>query len=221
MCLVKCAIFVTLIIPMSIIKTYTPGENTFLLVWKITEDVETLNNLLINLTDTQTTSPKHSLHWLASRACLTTHFGLDAIIVIKKDIFNKPSMLVNGEKYHLSITHCSNYAAVMFSKYRNVALDLEKVDDRITRVAHKFINGAEAEMLEDSKNLIHQQTLIWSAKETLYKFYGVKELDFKMHMTIFVNQVQLRGCLHKYNTPLFYDINDDLIDGFIVTYMHE
>lgn len=165
---VKCAIFVTLIIPMSIIKTYTPGENTFLLVWKITEDIETLNNLLINLTDNQTTSPKHSLHWLASRACLTTHFGLlTAIIVIKKDIYNKPSMLVNGENFHLSITHCSNYAAVMFSKYRNVALDLEKVDDRITRVAHKFINGAEAEMIEESKNLIHQQTLIWSAKEAL------------------------------------------------------
>ncbi len=130
-------------------------------------------------------------------------------------------MLVNGEKFHLSITHCSNYAAVMFSKYRNVALDLEKVDDRITRVAHKFINGAEAEMIEESKNLIHQQTLIWSAKETLYKFYGVKELDFKLHMTIFVNQPQLRGCLHKHNTPLFYDISDDLIDGFIVTYMYE
>jgi phosphopantetheinyl transferase len=205
---------------MAIVKTFTPGENTFLLVWKITEDAETLNKYLDHLTDAQTSTPKHSLHWLASRAAITTHFGLDAVVIINKDIYNRPSMLVDGEKYHLSITHSSNYAAVMFSKFRNVALDLEKVDERVGRVAHKFINGAEEEMLLQSKNIIHDQTLIWSAKETLYKFYGQKELDFKKHMTIFTQQPQLRGCLHK-TTPIFYDMNDELLDGFILTYMSE
>lgn len=205
---------------MAIVKTFTPGENTFLLVWKITEDAETLNKYLDHLTDAQTTTPKHSLHWLASRAAITTHFGLGAVVIINKDIYNRPSMLVDGEKYHLSITHSSNYAAVMFSKFRNVALDLEKVDERVGRVAHKFINGAEEEMLLQSKNIIHDQTLIWSAKETLYKFYGQKELDFKKHMTIFTQQPQLRGCLHK-TTPIFYDMNDELLDGFILTYMSE
>lgn len=205
---------------MAIVKTFTPSENTFLLVWKITEDAETLNKYLDHLTDAQTTTPKHSLHWLASRAAITTHFGLGAVVIINKDIYNRPSMLVDGEKYHLSITHSSNYAAVMFSKYRNVALDLEKVDERVGRVAHKFINGAEEEMLLQSKNIIHDQTLIWSAKETLYKFYGQKELDFKNHMTIFTQQPQLRGCLHK-TTPIFYDMNDELLDGFILTYMSE
>ncbi|MFN3444543.1 MAG: 4'-phosphopantetheinyl transferase family protein [Bacteroidia bacterium] len=205
---------------MAIVKTFTPGENTFLLVWKITEDAETLNKYLDHLTDAQTTTPKHSLHWLASRAAITTHFGLGAVVIINKDIYNRPSMLVDGEKYHLSITHSSNYAAVMFSKFRNVALDLEKVDERVGRVAHKFINSAEEEMLLQSKNIIHDQTLIWSAKETLYKFYGQKELDFKKHMTIFTQQPQLRGCLHK-TTPIFYDMNDELLDGFILTYMSE
>jgi 4'-phosphopantetheinyl transferase len=205
---------------MAIVKTFTSGENTFLLVWKITEDAETLNKYLFNLTDEQTTSPKHSLHWLASRAAITTYFGLDALVEIKKDNYNKPSMLINGEKYHLSVTHSSNYAAVMFSKFKNVALDLEKVDERIGRVAHKFINSAEEEMLQQTSNLIHDQTLIWSAKETLYKFYGQKELDFKKHMTIFTQQPQLRGCLHI-NTPIFYDIHDELLDGFILTYMTE
>lgn len=209
-----------LITLMAIVKTFTPGENTFLLVWKITEDAETLNNYLHNISDNQTTTPKTNLHWLASRAALSTHFGFDAVVVINKDIYNRPSMTVNGEKYHLSITHSSNYAAVMFSKFRNVALDLEKVDARVGRVAHKFINSAEEEMLQQTKNLIHDQTLIWSAKETLYKFYGQKELDFKKHMTIFTQQPQLRGCLHK-TTPIFYDMNDELFDGFILTYMSE
>lgn len=205
---------------MAIVKTFTPGENTFLLVWKITEDTETLNKFLVNLTDEQTTSPRHSLHWLASRAAITTHFGLDAVVIINKDIYNKPSMLVNGEKYHLSITHSNSYAAVIFSKFRAVAVDLERIDDRVGRVASKFMNAAEEELLQQSTNLIHDQTLIWSAKETLYKFYGQKEVDFKKHMTIFTSGPQLRGCLHKH-TPLFYDMHLALVDDYILTYMYE
>jgi hypothetical protein len=80
---------------MAIVKTFTPGENTFLLVWKITEDAETLNNYLHNISDNQTTTPKTNLHWLASRAALSTHFGFDAVVVINKDIYNRPSMTVN------------------------------------------------------------------------------------------------------------------------------
>lgn len=145
---------------MAIVKTFTPGENTFLLVWKITENVETLSAYLGNVTDKETLTPRHNLHWLASRAALVSHFGAEAIIVIAKDNYNKPSMLVNGEPYHLSITHSGTYAAVIFSKFRSVALDLEKLDDRVGRVAHKFINGAEAELLQQSKNLIHDLSLI-------------------------------------------------------------
>lgn len=191
------------------------------MVWKITESAETLSHYLNNLTDNETKTPKHNLHWLASRAALATHFGVDTSITINKDQHNKPSMVVNGETYHLSITHSGTYAAVMFSKHKTVALDLEKIDDRVGRVAHKFINGAEAEILQQSKNLIHDQTLIWSAKETLYKFYGEKELDFKLHMTIFTNNpMQLRACLHK-RTPQFYDMQATMIEDYIITYMAE
>lgn len=160
------------------------------------------------------------MHWLASRAALATHFGNEAIIQIHKDMYNKPSMSVNGETYHLSISHSFELAAVMFSKFRAVALDLEKIDDRVGRVSHKFLNAAEQEMLKDATDLVYTQTLIWSAKETLYKFYGEKELDFRQHMTIFTNRPQLRGCLHKVS-PLFYDMFTTLIDNYVLTYMSE
>lgn len=129
-------------------------------------------------------------------------------------------MTVDGESYHLSITHSFELAAVMFSKFRMVALDLEKIDSRVGRVSHKFLNAAEDEMLKEATDVVYTQTLIWSAKETLYKFYGVKELDFRQHMTIFTNKPQLRGCLHK-STPLFYDMFTTLIDNYVLTYMSE
>ncbi len=211
---------------MAIVKTLTPHENTFLLVWKITEDTETLKKLVEQVNDMQTLSSQKHLHWFASRAALSSHFGLEVPLVIHKDSFNKPSLLVGEQAYHLSITHSNNYAAVLFSKTFSVALDIEKVDQRIGRVAHKFVNAAEAEMLEGDSNPVHAQTLIWSAKETLYKFYGQKELDFKQHMTIFTNKqyptvgpVKMRGYLHKLS-PVFYEIEVELIDeNFILTYM--
>lgn len=211
---------------MAIVKTLTPHENTFLLVWKITEDTETLKKLVNQVNDMQTQSNQKHLHWFASRAALAVHFGLEVPLVIHKDSFNKPSLTVGDQAYHLSITHSNHYAAVLFSKTFSVALDIEKVDQRIGRVAHKFMNAAEAEMLEGDSNLVNAQTLIWSAKETLYKFYGQKELDFKQHMTIFTNKqypnatpVKIRGCLHKF-APVFYEIEAELIDeNYILTYM--
>jgi 4'-phosphopantetheinyl transferase EntD len=82
-------------------------------------------------------------------------------------------------------------------------------------------------LLTKENNLVYAQTLIWSGKETLYKFYSQKELDFKQHMTIFTNNknpqkeaVKIRGCLHKFS-PVFYDINVLMIEDFVITYIVE
>jgi phosphopantetheinyl transferase len=206
---------------MPIIQHLKPDENTHLLLWHIIESAEELSLLVHNVADHQTQTPRHNLHWLASRAALAAHFGHDKHVEIKKDGYNKPAMVAHGENYHLSITHSGHFAAVLFSKVKKVAIDLEKIDDRVGRVAHKFINAAEAELLQQSNNLIFDQTLIWSAKETLYKFYGEKELDFKQHMTIFTNKPsQLRGCLHKDN-PIFYNMYVSHLEEYIITYMVE
>lgn len=128
-------------------------------------------------------------------------------------------MEVDGEYYFLSITHSNQYAAVLFSKTQHVSLDLEKIDMRVKRVSRKFVNGAEREMLLSSLNQTLSLTTIWSAKETLYKFYGQKGLDFKQHMTVFIhNPSALRGCIHKVN-PIFYDIQTEQVEDYILTYI--
>lgn len=189
------------------------------MVWKITEDGETLKNMTSRITDEQTLSPKTNLHWLASRAALAWHFSSAMHIVIYKDPFNKPSMRVDDKVYHLSITHSNRYAAVLFSTSAQVSVDLEKTDPRVGRVAKKFVNSAEEEMMKGSLNETLDYTRIWSAKETLYKLYGQKELDFKQHMTVFINNLKaLRGCIHKSN-PNFYDIEHELLDDYVLTYI--
>lgn len=204
---------------MAIVKIINPRENTALLLWKISEDVDSLKKLTDNVYDELTPTPRNSLHWLASRATIKHHFPLANKIVIVKDAYNKPSLLIDDEPYFISITHSFQYAAVLISKHYAVAVDLEKVDDRVVRVANKFMNPAEDEMIIGSLNHALDLTRVWSSKETLYKMYGLKELDFKQHMTVFINNLkQLRGCVHKVN-PTFYEITHELIDGYVLTYI--
>lgn len=100
------------------------------------------------------------------------------------------------EKYHFSISHCGSFAAAVVSRSSRVGVDIELVTPRIGRVAEKFLNEGEMYFFNEDYALFLEQwglrgrmqqeflTLIWSAKEALFKWYGRGELDFKRHMQL-------------------------------------
>jgi 4'-phosphopantetheinyl transferase EntD len=100
------------------------------------------------------------------------------------------------EKYHFSISHCGSFAAAVVSRSSRVGVDIELVSPRIGRVAEKFLNEGEMYFFNEDYALFLEQwglrgrmqqeflTLIWSAKEALFKWYGRGELDFKRHMQL-------------------------------------
>jgi 4'-phosphopantetheinyl transferase len=103
---------------------------------------------------------------------------------------------LEGERYHFSISHCGAFAAAIVSRTYRVGVDIELVTPRITRVAEKFLSEGEMTFFNDDYTLFLEQwglrgrveqeflTLIWSAKEALFKWYGLGELDFKRHMQL-------------------------------------
>jgi phosphopantetheinyl transferase len=160
-----------------------PDENTHLVLWRINEPGEVLMGMLNNLLhDHKTKTPRDNKHWLASRLCLL-HLFPGKQLELNKDENNKPSLKVDGKPYHISITHSFDMAAILVSEQQVVALDLELIDQRIERVMYKFCNEAELAYLQPAQQL-EQLTVIWSAKETLYKYYGRKELDFRKNLFI-------------------------------------
>jgi phosphopantetheinyl transferase len=80
------------------------------------------------------------------------------------------------------------------SSRNRVGVDIELITPRIHRVAHKFMNPEEIHFFnEDYAHFLEQWglkdkvslellTLIWSAKEAIFKWHGLGELDFKEHM---------------------------------------
>ena len=45
-----------------------------------------------------------------------------------------------NEKYHFSISHCGDYAAVIISKVKRVGVDIELAAAKIERIKYKFLN---------------------------------------------------------------------------------
>lgn len=189
-----------------------------MVVWKITENAAELLQILgSQLTDHGLPQPDR-LHWLASRSILSTLFP-NQQIDLHKDERNKPELIVGGKVYAVSITHSHEYAAVIVCKHHAVAVDLEKIDARIMRVTSKFIRDDET--LKDGEQLELYYTMVWSAKETLYKYYAKKELDFKENLHILPFNLTDKILLGKISKDVFtlqLPVHVKQIENYVLTY---
>lgn len=86
------------------------------------------------------------------------------------------------EKYHFSISHCGDYAAVIVSEEIRVGIDIELVTPKVDLIKHKFLD--EEEMLLVQKNDLQHLTLLWNCKEAVFKWYGNGGLDFKKNIIV-------------------------------------
>ncbi len=196
------------------------SEDTVLAIWKITEHRDELATL-IGVDFYEIEQKKENLHWLASRA-LISYIFLNKKVEITKDEFNKPYLKIDNVEYHISITHSFQFAAIIVSKTKKVAIDIEKLDERIQRVKHKFMRDDELVYLNktDESNML---VTIWSAKETLYNYFGKKELDFKLNLKIeafnFQRKFELSGLIKKENLKENLMVNAEVLEGYVLTYI--
>ncbi|MFN4084136.1 MAG: 4'-phosphopantetheinyl transferase family protein [Bacteroidia bacterium] len=185
-------------------------------VWHITEDKKELYNMLTNGLTLDKYLPDN-LHWLASRALIANIFKNTNYKLFKNEA-NKPFLKVDDKNINISITHSGKYAAILFSQTKQVGIDLEKTDERINRVARKFINVVE----ESYAKTIAHKTIIWSAKETLFKLYAKGNVDFRQNLIIYPFIINKNGSIkteiEKDETNLFYTVNYQFFDDMVLTY---
>jgi 4'-phosphopantetheinyl transferase len=204
---------------MPVVQHTNLNENTVLALWKIDETKEELTDMLGGAVADSGTNLHASLHWLASRVLLKQLFA-GSRIQLYKDEFNKPSLEVDSTPYHISISHSHEYAVIVVNAAQPVAIDIEKIDDRVIRVAHKFIREDEQAPDDERRTLIY--TIIWSAKETLYKYYSKKQLDFRQHLRIepfdvAAKPLTIKGHIHKelYDQPFSIRVLE--LEGYVLT----
>lgn len=169
---------------MPLYKTLTVNTTTKVLIWKIEESISSLQKE-IDLSENSSTrlhSMKSELHqkgFLSIRHLLKNVGYTDFDLVY--DAFGKPH-LKDGK--YISITHSFSFTAIIISDDLHVGIDIEKQREKILKIAHKFTPIEEYKTIANVDALISKLTIVWGAKESLYKIYGKKQLLFLHHIYI-------------------------------------
>lgn len=167
---------------------FNTSENSEIVVWQIEDEEEVffLQKLKLNQEEKEELNrinfPKRRMQWLASRYCIRYIINQDEFILLKKDIFGKPNL--PELSVHISVSHSEHYAAAMLNTHKAVGIDVEKIQPKIERLAYKFSKPEiEQSLMKVGEEQLYL-TLIWSAKESIYKMYGLGGLDFKEDMLV-------------------------------------
>ncbi|MDO5635776.1 MAG: 4'-phosphopantetheinyl transferase superfamily protein [Myroides sp.] len=167
---------------MPLYKKLTHDADTQIFVWKITEEEDVLR-LDVDLQEKHLNrlngmlSEQHRKGFLSVRKLLQAAGYHD--FDLRYDTNGKPS-LTDGK--YISITHSFEFSAIIIST-KNIGIDIEKQREKITRIADKFI-GSEVDFLQKDIDYIEQLSVVWGAKESLYKMCNSRSLSFKQDMHV-------------------------------------
>jgi phosphopantetheinyl transferase len=130
------------------------------------------------------THPHKRLQHLAGRFLLQFLFPDFPLPLIQ--IANTSKPYLPEESHHFSISHCGHYAAAIVSTTERVGIDIEEPTERILKVMPKFLTAAERQLIvpHDTRQLVEAGTVMWSAKEAMYKWYSLGDIDFQKHLVI-------------------------------------
>ncbi len=175
--------------------------------WAIWKQDETIDELLAMLPDkgamymeqlNKFTSDSRKKEWLSVRVLLFYLLGKQEQISYYP---NGRPYLANGNG-NISISHTKSYVAVIHSYDRQVGVDIERTGERILRLVHKFVR--EDEIIDAPKNSLTDVeffTMIWSAKEVMFKCMDTDNVDFREHLHIDLhNTFQCYPFLNTYET---------------------
>ncbi len=211
---------------MKLIDIYTENKSHIIL-WKIEEDVNYyLERLKLTSYDYAELDKflveKRKLQWYASRHALKQILKTDEVVDLQKNELGKP--FINGSELHLSLSHTNEITAAMANPYYRVGVDVEHIKEKVKRVAHKFTTAYEMELMTEENEVAYLIT-IWSAKESLYKLYGNKKLDFIEHIKLEPFTLEKEGIIYgkiaKDNFLKILVINYRLIEDHVLTYVED
>lgn len=126
--------------------------------------------------------------------------------------------LVNDLR-QISISHSHDKLAVIVNECEPTGIDIELIRDKVLKIKHKFLT--EAELLEANED-VEKLLIYWAAKETLYKIYGLKEVDFIKNL--FVNPFtkhKLGSIIGEINMPDFknsFELNYKILENYVLVY---
>jgi len=168
---------------MALYKTITVDEGTKVLIWKIEESFEWLCDgiQLTSHCQNRVDSMKSDLH---RRGFMSIRHLLAEEGYVDEDLYyddNGKPHLKDGK--HISITHSFTFSGIIISD-KPIGIDIEKQREKIMKIAHKFTPLKEYHTLANDEAIIRKLTIVWGAKESIYKYMSIPGLLFLHHIYV-------------------------------------
>lgn len=190
---------------MPLLLTTHPFENATFGLWHIAEDEQFFRaDLPLSGEEEQEflrhRNPLRRLEWLAGRWLLHKLTDTPQRLFLAKDAFSKPFFRDN-QQLACSLSHSRGAVGALVVESpepaaaapRSIGCDIQVLTEKMPRIAPKFLNAGERTFLSSRSESEHFDLLhlIWTAKESLFKAYGLKELDFRKNLS--VQQIEWDG----------------------------
>jgi len=181
-------------------------------IWKITSSSNLLiKNPLLNSAELISAeiikNEKRKQEFLASRIALKKIFNKE--LVLKHHTSGKPFI---EESEHLSISHSSNFLALAFGG-GNIGIDIEKPQNRMVKLMPKILS--EIEFMEFKKEpSIDLACKLWGAKESILKYVGDKNLNYKEDIKVNTTSLDIAKYL-----KMSFKVEFEKIENMILTYV--
>ena len=134
---------------------------------------------------------------------------------IRYDDSGKP--FINSD-LNISISHSNCMAAIVFSEHNEVGIDIEHKKKKIINIQDKFLNDSEKLENEYQYN-VDYLTMIWTAKESIYKALGIKGVSFSDNIIIKnINKNKSHGYYINGKEKYKFDLKFFSIEEYILCY---
>ena len=202
--------------------TETPAE-----LWPLLPQPDAYRALL-----PATADAARQAQWLAGRVLIHALLPVlvaepPADLVVRNDATGRPWLAGAAQGLTVSLSHSGAWVAAVLSHGGRVGVDIEIIRDKAQRLAGKFLAADEwaAAQAAPADGPAHY-TLLWSAKETLYKLAAQRGIIFKTQLllglfdprqsgeipaTLVLDGLETRHCI-CYSQPA---------PGYVLTYCHE
>ncbi len=120
----------------------------------------------------------------------------------------------------ISISHCRGMVAVAYSD-KAVGVDVEQIEERVMRIRNRVQNADEMQHTGDS---IVLNTVLWTAKEALFKLIPEEGVDFAKDLQIHLENVDADALENRYLATAYgrsYNMISLLVDENILTIAFE
>lgn len=170
---------------MPLVHSEIIASNCPLLVWKLTETLDELHELLpIYCENDELASishPQKKREWLAGRLVIKYLLEKEGHIFmgLRKDEHGKPFLL--NYDFFISVTHTAEYVAAVLSPQKVIGIDMEKKHEKLLRTFPRFMSKGE---LRPDPQQLALLCMYWCGKEAMFKLNGRKKVSFQKDISL-------------------------------------